>query len=53
MALAYGGGHFAGRHLESGANDPGLDPGHGRDVPLGHPLETGQLLDGHGFFGRG
>ena len=53
MALAYGGRHFAGRHLESGANDPGLDPGHGRDVPLGHALETGQLLDGHGFFGRG
>ena len=53
MALAYGGRHFAGRHLERGAHDPGLDPGHGRDVSLGHALESGQLLDGHGFFGRG
>jgi hypothetical protein len=53
MALAYGRRHFACCHLERGANDTGLDSGHGRDLSLGYALESDQLRDGDGFFGRG
>ena len=43
VAVSYGGCHFTGCHLER-AHDTGLDPGHGRDVLLGDPFESGQLL---------
>jgi hypothetical protein len=53
VASCHFGGHLAAGHDQGLADLSGLDAGHGRDVLLGHAVESGQLLDGHGLLHRG